>query len=113
MWAMGSARATRAGEPMILDRRQFLKSSLAGAVAAAWWMKIPSLAYAKGGGGERIPTEKGKFVFEKGFSDKAFRIAKGMHFHPLTKSRSEALAATGPPVFATRKCLARSDDINR
>jgi sulfite oxidase len=32
-----------------LDRRRFLRSSLAGAAAAAWWMKVPSLAYAKGG----------------------------------------------------------------
>src|SRR6266849_4940988 len=33
---------------MTLDRRQFLKSSLAGAAAAAWWLKVPSLARAKG-----------------------------------------------------------------
>jgi DMSO/TMAO reductase YedYZ molybdopterin-dependent catalytic subunit len=35
---------------MTLDRRRFLKSSLAGAAAAAWWLKVPSLARAKGGG---------------------------------------------------------------
>jgi DMSO/TMAO reductase YedYZ molybdopterin-dependent catalytic subunit len=33
---------------MTLDRRRFLKSSLAGAAAAAWWLKVPSLARAKG-----------------------------------------------------------------
>src|SRR5258708_27683109 len=38
----------RPGWPMTLDRRRFLKSSLAGAAAAAWWLKVPSLARAKG-----------------------------------------------------------------
>lgn len=33
---------------MTLDRRRFLKSSLASAAAATWWLKVPSLAYAKG-----------------------------------------------------------------
>jgi DMSO/TMAO reductase YedYZ molybdopterin-dependent catalytic subunit len=31
-----------------MDRRQFLKSSLAGAAAAAWWVRVPSLSYGKG-----------------------------------------------------------------
>jgi sulfite oxidase len=31
-----------------MDRRQFLKSSLAGAAAAACWVRVPSLAHAKG-----------------------------------------------------------------
>ena len=33
---------------MTLDRRRFLKSSLAGAAAAAWWLRAPTLAWAKG-----------------------------------------------------------------
>ena len=33
---------------MTLDRRRFLQSSLATAASAAWWLKVPSLAYAKG-----------------------------------------------------------------
>jgi|SRR5712664_718968 len=35
-------------QPMTLDRRRFLKSSLAGAAAAGWWLNVPSLARAKG-----------------------------------------------------------------
>lgn len=31
-----------------MDRRQFLKSSLAGAAAAACWVRVPSLTHAKG-----------------------------------------------------------------
>src|SRR5437763_5719221 len=33
---------------MTLDRRQFLKSSLSGAAAFACWVKVPTLAHAKG-----------------------------------------------------------------
>jgi DMSO/TMAO reductase YedYZ molybdopterin-dependent catalytic subunit len=33
---------------MTLDRRRFLKSSLAGAAAAGWWLNVPRLARAKG-----------------------------------------------------------------
>src|SRR2546430_12604431 len=33
---------------MPLDRRQFLKSSLSGAAAFACWVKVPTLAHAKG-----------------------------------------------------------------
>ena len=33
---------------MTLDRRQFLKSSVAGAAAAVWWWRVPTLARAKG-----------------------------------------------------------------
>src|SRR5204862_2586645 len=33
---------------MTLDRRQFLKSSLSGAAACACWVKVPTLAHAKG-----------------------------------------------------------------
>jgi sulfite oxidase len=33
---------------MTIDRRQFLKSSLAGAATAAFWVRVPSLAHAKG-----------------------------------------------------------------
>jgi DMSO/TMAO reductase YedYZ molybdopterin-dependent catalytic subunit len=40
------AKARAGGAEM--DRRQFLKSSLAGAAAAAVWVKVPKLAYAKG-----------------------------------------------------------------
>ena len=32
----------------VMDRRRFLKSSLAGAAAAGWWLNVPSLARAKG-----------------------------------------------------------------
>src|SRR5260370_35836320 len=38
----------RPGWPMTLALRRFLKASLAGAAAAAWWLKVPSLARAKG-----------------------------------------------------------------
>jgi DMSO/TMAO reductase YedYZ molybdopterin-dependent catalytic subunit len=33
---------------MTLDRRRFLQSSLATAAAATWWLRTPTLAYAKG-----------------------------------------------------------------
>src|SRR5258708_17386705 len=33
---------------MTLDRRRFLKSSLSGAAAVAWWLKVPNFARAKG-----------------------------------------------------------------
>src|SRR5438105_4226256 len=39
--------AARGGAPMTLRRRQFLKSSLAGAAAGAVWLKVPSLAQAR------------------------------------------------------------------
>src|SRR2546421_1578322 len=32
----------------VMDRRRFLKSSLAGAAAAGWWLNVPRLARAKG-----------------------------------------------------------------
>src|SRR5438128_5641745 len=41
-------RRRRPEQPMTLDRRRFLKSSLAGATAAAWWLNVPRLARAKG-----------------------------------------------------------------
>src|SRR5438132_11774307 len=66
---------------MILDRRQFLKSSLAGAAAAAWWMKIPSLAYAKGGGGELIRMTERPLNYESVRSTFTTRITPIERFY--------------------------------
>ena len=43
---------------MTLDRRRFLKSSLATAAAGTWWLKAPSLAVAKGALGLIRRTER-------------------------------------------------------
>jgi sulfite oxidase len=66
---------------MTLDRRHFLRSSLAGAAAAAWWMKVPSLAHAKGGGGELLRLTERPLNYESVRSTFTTRITPVERFY--------------------------------
>ncbi len=48
---------------MTMDRRRFLKTSAVGLGAAAWWLRVPTLARADGGGG-LIPLSERPLNYE-------------------------------------------------
>jgi len=66
---------------MTLDRRRFLQSSIATAASAAWWLKVPSLAYAKEGKPQLIRRTERPLNYESVRSTFTTRITPVERFY--------------------------------